>query len=61
MPEAYQEAVAEKKLRVVSSPEIEDLKYQPGMSLSFSTMVEVVPDFACPPTRASCSRSRKPR
>jgi len=48
VPEAYQEAVAEKKLRVVSSPEIEDLKYQPGMSLSFSTMVEVVPDFAMP-------------
>ena len=49
VPEAYREAVEEKKLRVVSSPEIEDLKYQPGMSLSFSTMVEVVPDFAMPP------------
>jgi trigger factor len=48
VPEAYREAVEEKKLRVVSSPEIEDLKYQPGMSLSFSTMVEVVPDFALP-------------
>jgi trigger factor len=48
VPEAYQEAVAEKKLRVVSSPEIEDLKYQPGMSLSFSTMVEVVPEFPMP-------------
>jgi trigger factor len=48
VPEAYREAVQEKKLRVVSSPEIEDLKYQPGMSLSFSTMVEVVPDFALP-------------
>jgi trigger factor len=48
VPEAYREAVEEKKLRVVSSPEIEDLKYQPGLSLSFSTMVEVVPDFALP-------------
>ncbi len=48
VPEAYREAVEKKKLRVVSSPEIEDLKYQPGMSLSFSTMVEVVPDFAMP-------------
>jgi trigger factor len=48
VPEAYREAVEEKKLRVVSSPEIEDVKYQPGMSLSFSTMVEVVPDFAMP-------------
>jgi trigger factor len=48
VPEAYREAVEEKKLRVVSSPEIEDVKYQPGMSLSFSTMVEVVPDFPLP-------------
>jgi trigger factor len=48
VPEVYQEAIAEKKLRVVSSPEIEDLKYQPGMSLSFSTMVEVVPEFPMP-------------
>jgi trigger factor len=48
VPEAYQEAIAEKKLRVVSSPEIEDLQYQPGMSLSFSTMVEVVPEFQLP-------------
>jgi len=48
VPEAYREAVEEKKLRVVSSPEIEDVKYQPGLSLSFSTMVEVVPDFTMP-------------
>ena len=48
MPEAYQEAIAEKKLRVVSQPEIEDLKYQAGLSLSFSTVVELVPDFKLP-------------
>src|SRR5476649_283128 len=48
VPEAYQEAVSEKKLRVVSSPEIEDLKYQPGLSLSFSTLVELVPEFKLP-------------
>ena len=48
VPEVYREAVEEKKLRVVSSPEIEDLKFQPGLSLSFSTMVEVVPEFALP-------------
>jgi trigger factor len=48
VPEAYQEAIAEKKLRVVSQPEIEDLKYQPGLSLSFSTLVELVPDFKLP-------------
>jgi len=48
VPEAYQEAINEKKLRVVSAPEIEDLKYQPGLSLSFSTMVELVPEFKLP-------------
>lgn len=48
VPEAYQEAVNEKKLRVVSAPEIEDLKYQPGLSLSFSTLVELAPEFRLP-------------
>jgi len=48
VPEAYREAVEEKKLQVVSSPEIEDLKFQPGLSLSFSTMVEVAPEFPLP-------------
>ena len=48
VPEAYQEAINEKKLRVVSAPEIEDLKYQPGLSLSFSTVVELAPEFKLP-------------
>ncbi len=48
VPEAYEEAITAKKLRVVSSPQIEDLKYQPGMSLSFSTLVELVPEFKLP-------------
>lgn len=48
VPEAYQEAINEKKLKVVSQPEIEDLKYQAGLSLSFSTLVELVPDFKLP-------------
>ncbi len=48
VPEAYREAVTEKKLNVVSSPQIEDLNYKPGMSLSFSTLVELVPDFKLP-------------
>jgi len=51
VPEAYREAINEKKLRVVSSPEIEDLKYQPGLSLSFSTVVELVPEFKLPDYR----------
>ncbi len=48
VPEAYREAIEEKKLRVVSQPEIEDLKYQAGLSLSFSTVVELVPEFKMP-------------
>lgn len=48
VPEACQEAITEKKLRVVSAPEIEDLKYQPGLSLSFTTLVELVPEFKLP-------------
>jgi len=48
VPEAYREAISTKKLRVVSSPEIEDLQYQPGLSLSFSTLVELVPEFKLP-------------
>jgi trigger factor len=48
VPEAYQEAVSEKKLRVVSAPEIEDLRYQPGLSLSFSTLVDLAPEFKLP-------------
>jgi trigger factor len=48
VPEAYQEAISEKKLRVVSSPEIEDVKYAPGLSLSFSTLVELAPEFRLP-------------
>jgi trigger factor len=48
VPEAYQEAITEKKLRVISHPEIEDLKYQAGLSLSFSTVVELVPEFRLP-------------
>jgi trigger factor len=48
VPEAYREAISEKKLRVVSAPAIEDLKYQPGLSLSFSTVVELAPEFKLP-------------
>ena len=33
---------------MVSQPEIEDVKYQPGLSLSFSTLVELVPEFRLP-------------
>jgi trigger factor len=48
VPEAYREAVQAKKLKVVSSPDIEELKYQRGLSLSFSTVVDLAPDFSLP-------------
>lgn len=48
VPEACEEALTEKKLRVVTQPQIEDLQYKPGLSLSFSTLVELVPDFKLP-------------
>jgi trigger factor len=48
VPTVYQEAVKTKNLHVVSQPEIEDLKYQKGLSLSFSTLIEVAPEFQLP-------------
>lgn len=52
VPTAYQEAVKNKNLHVVSQPQIEDLKYQKGLSLSFSTLIEVAPDFQLPTYKA---------
>lgn len=48
IPEACREVIKDKKLNVVSRPEIEDLKFQPGLSLSFSTVVELAPEFQLP-------------
>jgi trigger factor len=48
VPEACREVIKEKKLNVVSRPEIEDLKFQRGLSLSFSTVVELAPEFKLP-------------
>jgi trigger factor len=48
VPDTFQEAVRSRNLRVVSQPEMEDLSYQPGLSLSFAAVVELAPDFALP-------------
>jgi trigger factor len=48
VPKAYRRAIQEKKLRVVSSPSIEDLKFQRGFSLSFSTLVDLAPEIRLP-------------
>ncbi|MEO0453281.1 MAG: trigger factor [Verrucomicrobiota bacterium] len=48
IPKAYQEAVKEKELNVVSQPSIEDLQFERGLSLSFSTVVDLAPEFTLP-------------
>ncbi len=47
-PKAYRKAVADKKLRVVSAPQIEEMKFERGLSLSFSTVVDLAPDIRLP-------------
>lgn len=48
VPTVYREAVKEKHLKVVSSPHIEDFHFTRGNSLSFSTLVDLEPEFAIP-------------
>jgi trigger factor len=48
VPKAYREACEKRNLKVVSYPDMEDVNYQPGISLSFSTVVETAPEFALP-------------
>lgn len=48
VPKAYREAVKSRKLRVVSAPRVEELKFERGLSMSFSTIVELAPDIRLP-------------
>ena len=48
VPKAYREAFEKRNLNVVSYPDVEDVSYQPGLSLSFSTVVDVAPEFPLP-------------
>ncbi|HEY8966928.1 MAG TPA: trigger factor [Candidatus Methylacidiphilales bacterium] len=48
VPKAYREAFEKRNLTVVSYPDVEDVSYQPGLSLSFSTVVDVAPEFPLP-------------
>ena len=48
IPESFQEAVKSKDLRLATQPEMEDLHYEPGLSMSFSAVVEIEPVFALP-------------
>ncbi|MGF1678553.1 MAG: trigger factor [Candidatus Methylacidiphilales bacterium] len=48
VPKAFREAVKQKELNIVSSPNVEDLQYKPGLSLSFTTTVDLAPEFTLP-------------
>ncbi|GAB4243024.1 MAG: trigger factor [Candidatus Methylacidiphilales bacterium] len=48
VPKAYREAVREKNLRVVSVEGMEDLHVEPGISMSFSALVDLEPEFVLP-------------
>lgn len=48
VPKAYREALQKRNLKVVSYPDMEDVTYKKGLSLSFSTVVDTAPEFAVP-------------
>jgi trigger factor len=48
VPKAYREACEKRNIHAVTSPNIEDLNYQHGLSMSFSTVVETAPEFTLP-------------
>ncbi len=48
VPKAYREAVRSRKLRVVSAPRVEELKFERGLSMSFSALVELAPEIRLP-------------
>jgi trigger factor len=48
VPQAYREALKTKNLKVISAPQVEDLQFQRGVSLSFSTLVDLAPEFSLP-------------
>jgi trigger factor len=48
VPEVYQEAIKNKNLNVVSVTQMEDLHFQRGISLSFSALLDLQPDFPLP-------------
>jgi len=48
VPQAFRDAVKEKDLNIVNTPNVEDLKYDVGSSLSFITTVDLAPEFDLP-------------
>ena len=48
IPDTYREAIAEQKLRVVGSPQIETVDYAPGKPLVYTAGVDTAPEFKLP-------------
>ncbi|MEM9400431.1 MAG: trigger factor, partial [Verrucomicrobiota bacterium] len=48
VPKAFRQAVQSKELKIVSEPQVEDLNFQRGVSMSFSTIVDLQPEFKLP-------------
>jgi len=48
VPRAYREALKSKNLKVISAPQVEELQFKRGVSLSFSTIVDLAPEFSLP-------------
>jgi trigger factor len=44
----YRKAMEDQKLRVVGSPDIEEIQFGRGQALQFAATVEIVPEFALP-------------
>lgn len=48
IPEAYKEAIEQKELSPLGSPQIEDYRFQEGEALVFAALLEIAPDFELP-------------
>lgn len=48
IPESYRQAVADNKLRVVMTPEIDKVEFNKGQPLRYEAKLEVAPDFTLP-------------
>lgn len=48
VPESFREALTSKKLTLVTQPEVEEVSFEPGLSMSYAAVVETEPVFALP-------------
>ena len=48
IPTAFREAIQEKNLKVSTALNVEEVNYVPGVSMSFSALIDLEPDFVLP-------------